>query len=231
VPGVPESPAAGTIADMSRWAAAIGVVLLLAVPAAAAGQAPPDERAAARAFADAALRFQGSVAPLEPRYQQLSRGSLPRCVPRLLRRVPERRVRRILLLPFTNFYGELGRLFEPALTRFSMELHAVQTPDPALRSGRTAWRRMRRVFATLAAIPPVDVCAEARTLIAGGFAPTPAIRRGLRLRALMERDPLDDFDRRVERAERRLIELGIPREQAQVFEDDVDDAFESDPRR
>lgn len=211
-----------------RWGL-VAALIVLAAPTAAAAQAP-DERAAARAFADAALRFQAGLAPLEPRYLEIS-WRLPRCVTRLVRRLPDRRDRKILLLPFTNYYGELGRLFEPSLTRFSAELHAIQTADPALRAGRTAWRRMRRVFGALAALPTVDLCGEARRLVASGFARTPAIRRAVRLMALIRRDPLHDFNRRTERAARRLRELGVPPEHAQVFEDDVDDVFEDDPPR
>jgi hypothetical protein len=202
----------------------IAAVLLGAADAAA--QAPPDERVAARAFADAALGFHAALAPLEPRYQEISREPLPRCVRRLVRRLPERRAVRIGMLLLANHYGELGRLFAPPLTQLSRDLHGVQTADTALRAGRTAWRRMRRVFAELAAIRSVDICAEARRYVDGGFAPTPAIRRSRRLMALLERDPLDDFNRRVERAERRLVELGVPREEAEVFERDPDDTFE-----
>jgi hypothetical protein len=199
---------------------------LLVAAAAAPAQAPPDERAAARAFADAALRFHAALAPLEPRHQEISRTRPPRCLLRLARRLPERRRVPALQLLATNYYGEIGRLFAPALTTFSMDLHGVETDDPALRAGRTGWRRMRQVVAELAAVPPVDICAEARRYIDGGFERTPAIRRAQRLWALMERDPLEDFDQRVERAERRLRELGIPREEAEAFERDPDDTFE-----
>lgn len=204
----------------------MGVAIVLAIPVPAAAQAPPDEVAAARAFADSALRFRAALTPLEQRYEDVSRARLPRCFRQLLRRVPERRVDSVLLLPLANFYGEIGRLLGPALTRFSMELHGVQTADPALRAGRTAWRRMRRLFRALAAIAPIDVCAETRRFVAGGFQLTPGIRRRLRLRALIRRDPVHDFDRRVARAQRRLRELGVPPEQAQAFADDPDDSFE-----
>jgi hypothetical protein len=203
----------------------IPAALLVAV--AAPAQAPPDERAAARAFADAGLRFHAALAPLEPRYQEISRTPPPRCVRRFARRFREPRAVRILLLPLASYYGEIGRLFAPALTTFSMNLHGIQTDDPALRAGRTAWRRMRQVFAELAAIPPVDICAEARRYIRGGFERTPAITHGLRLRALMRRDPVDDFNRRVARAGHRLRELGIPPEEAEAFERDPDDGFET----
>jgi hypothetical protein len=86
---------------------------------------------------------------------------------------------------------------------------------------------MRRVVAELAGFPRLDVCVEVRRYVDGGFERTRAVTLARRVRALLDRDPLADFDRRVERAERRLIELGIPPEQAQVFAREIDDAFDS----
>jgi hypothetical protein len=201
----------------------VPALLVIAAPATAAAQAPPDERAAARAFADAALRLATTVEALEPRYGPMIDADPPRCLKRLARRGPQPRSDDLAMLHFGEVFRRVGVLLEPALTQFSMALHAVQTSDPALRGGRTAWRRARRIYATLAAAPAIDVCAEAQRYADGGFEPTPAVRRARKLARLLVVDELRDFDDRVERTIVRLRRLGIPRNEASAFDGETEE--------
>jgi hypothetical protein len=196
-------------------AALIGALIAVAA-APAAGQAP-DERAAARAFADAGLRLgealEGQDPPSEPEEER-------RCADRLRRRTAPDEFR----WPMINGLGTgqddlrpLARLLEPPFTQFSLDLHAVATADPALRGGRTAVRRARRLFAALAALRRIDVCAHLLRWERGGFEPTPEMRRRLRLLAAYDRISEGDAARRLVRAGERMIELGVPPEEARAF--------------
>jgi hypothetical protein len=192
---------------MPRGALVAGALILLT----GATQAP-DERAAARAFADAGLRYQAAIEALEPQLDALIERPERRCAERARRRSAEHRWDEINGLgSFQDEQRPTARLVEPAVTRLSLELHAVETADPALRGGRTAVRRLRRTNAAVAALPPVNVCAEVRRLVASGFEPTPAIRRMRRATAAFERVVAgDDTERRVDRMVSRMQELGVP---------------------
>jgi hypothetical protein len=170
----------------------------------------PDEHANARLFADAFARFYAAEAALpdlidEPEQMQA-------CVARVHRRIAEHRWDDLLAFPsFDDYDRPQARQLAPLLMRLSTELHAVPTEDPALRDGRTALRRLRRAYAAVAALPPIDVCAEVRRWVRGGFEPTPALRRIRRVQEAIERvTESADLERRADRMEERMRELGAP---------------------
>jgi hypothetical protein len=190
---------------MARAALIAGALLLLGGVAHA-----QDENVAARAFTDALNRYRAAATALPADIGAPAR--MRPCVERVHRRIPEYRWGDLLAFPgFEDEERPFARSFAPILTRLSLELHAVQTGDPALRSGRTSVRRSRRALAAIAALPPIDVCAEVRRWARGGFEPTPALRR-IR-RASTERDRVaegPDTERRIAAMVSRLRELGIP---------------------
>lgn len=197
---------------MTRRIVTIAALLLAALPAAAPAQAP-DERAAARAFADAATRMMTAVKGLETQLD----GSVNRRAVGCWRRLPERRQERVEALVVASGLGQGARVLESPFLELSTALHGVQTADPALQGGRTAWRRLRRVYMEMAAFAGADVCAEARAYAESGWKPTPVMRRARSfLDRLTDRDG-GDFDRRVERAVARLKTLGIPAAEADRF--------------
>jgi hypothetical protein len=195
---------------MARAAILAGALLTLA----GVGQAP-DERAAARAFADAGLRYQQAAVALEPPPERPERP----CVERVRRRTAEHHWDEINGLgSLQDDERTLARQLDPVVTRLSLDLHSVETADPALRGGRTAVRRLRRANAAVAATPPVNVCAEVRRFAAGGFEPTPAIRRMRRVLGAYDRVVEGvDTERRIERMASRLQELGIPASELEIW--------------
>jgi hypothetical protein len=93
-------------------------------------------------------------------------------------------------------------------------LHGVETADPALRARRTAWRRIRRVFAEAEAVGPV--CPALRKLVRSGYRMTPEVRRALQVVVQLQRLD-DDVTRRLRAASKRLEALGVPHDRAAAF--------------
>jgi hypothetical protein len=208
---------------MFRGLAAVAL-MLVAAPAVAA-QPPPDERVAARAFADAGLRWQAAIEAIRPQVDELPEEPERRCAERARRRIPERHWDEVNLIGEVEYlYGALAELVEAPLMQFSLELHSVQTNDATLRTGRTVIRRARRVYAMIQALPPVDVCAEIRRWVDGGFKPTPAIRRERQALRALDQLSARRFLRRLQRTEARLRALGIPAHEADAFDGDIEDS-------
>ena len=193
--------------------------MILAFPATAAAQAPIDDATAARLFADAALRAQPEIAAASQQLEAL--GDPVECevdVPRKRRaRVTELRNSLHIAHTIAGFTRAVG----PVLTRTSNQLHGVDTTDTALKSGRTGWRRLRRVYAGFAALPAADVCAQVRAYVRNGYRHTSSTRRAMRAFHAMMAWDTRDVDRRMANAVSRLVELGIPAAEADAFDGEV----------
>jgi hypothetical protein len=199
------------------------VIFLLAAaafPATAAAQtAPVDDRTAARAFADTALRVAPEIAAASQQLEGL--GSTVECDVRVPRR------RRAAVTELSNslhaahVIAGFTRTVGPVLLRASNELHGVQTTDAALRSGRTGWRRLRRTYASFAALPAANVCAQVRAYARNRFRHTPATRRAMRAFHAMMAWDTRDVDRRMAAAVARLIELGVHPSEADAFDGEL----------
>jgi hypothetical protein len=192
----------------------LAVVALAALPAGAAA-AKPEKRAAARAFADAALR----VAPVveEASAQLAAIGDPVRCAVRVPG--PRRGEVRGLAgkLATAKLIASFARDVGPAMKRMTRALDAVETGDRALRRGRAAWHDVRSDYAGFAQHPDRSVCRQVRAYVDNDFRHTGGTRRGVRAyRAMMEWDT-SSIDRRVKAAVERLTELGVPADQAAAF--------------
>lgn len=202
-------------------------LILAAVPATAAAQGPPpDERASARAFTDIAVRFNDDV---EAAIAGLATwdDDAPECrAERRLARGTERQQERFFELYAGQIVAAIARAIEPAIDRATTDWQAVPTADPALRGGRTAWRRVHRMFKAIATIPHARICSEMREYVRGDFAPTPTMRRTARALRRANRFDADDIDRRLHRAVVRLRELGIPEAEAMEFAGETADSQE-----
>ncbi|MEA2312536.1 MAG: hypothetical protein QOE28_2504 [Solirubrobacteraceae bacterium] len=192
---------------------AAALALLLA--AAASAQAP-DEGAAARAFAAAAGRVVPAITRADVRTTREVNAAATRraCRPALGGRHSRAAA---TLLEVYDLRRLAERLRAPML-RFRGELADAQTRDPALLSGRAAWRQLGRALAALPAAGP-DPCASVAAWRRGGF--PPAVPRA----AQRELDAFGRiagaaFDRKTEAARARLIELGVPQADAQAFSGD-----------
>lgn len=198
----------------------IFLLIAAAFPATAAAQtAPVDDRAAARAFADTALRAAPEVAAASQQLEEL--GSTVECDVRVPRR------RRAAVTELSNslhaahVIAGFTRTVGPVLQRASNELHGVQTDDAALRSGRTGWRRLRRTYASFATLPAANVCAQVRAYVRNGFRHTPETRRAMRAFHAMMAWDTRDVDRRMAAAVARLIELGVHPSEADAFDGEL----------
>jgi hypothetical protein len=199
--------------------ALLTAAFLLAAPAAANAQAP-DERANAQALAGIAIRLGEEVLAVSDIPPTTPACLDERRLERRLARVSPRRAASLAALISVQQLGEFARTAAPAFARALIEMHAVPTADRHLRGGRTAWRRIDRVYASFGAVPVVDLCAEARTLARTGRR-TPAMRRAARtLDAAMH---AGGIKRRLGRAVARLKQLGVPAAQADLFDGPFED--------
>ena len=202
-----------------RLVASLFSVLVLALPASAAAQTPVDDATAARAFADTALRAQAEIAAASQQLEAL--GNTVDCDVT----VPRRRRAAVTELSNSLHVAQVisgfTRTISPVLTRASVELHGVQTTDAVLRSGRTGWRRLRRTYASFAALPAADVCAQVRSYVRNDFRHTRETRRAMRTFHAMMAWDTRDVDRRMTATVARLVELGVPASEADAFDGEL----------
>jgi hypothetical protein len=186
--------------------------LALAVPTAASAQEPPpDERAAARAFADAGVRFAKAVENVGD-----DDDALPyrECRP-LFRKAARHKPDEFEAITLRTAFRHTADLVREPLRQLRADLANAQTRDPVLLSGRAAWRQAGRALAALG--PAGDPCAELRAWMRAG-APSAEGHKALR-----ELDPVvaafgREYERKLRATSRRLVELGIPKQQAKAFQ-------------
>ena len=188
------------------------LLLALLAPATASAQTPPpDERAAARAFADAAARFTDAIEAPTERLFDLFEHPLRRApgCPAIAKK--HRGGALIITLYDSNLV--FARDVTPVARAFRSELANVATADPALISGRAAWRARGR---SIEATPePEDLCAKLAAWRRAGY-PKSTVRKTMRdLESLATRGP--SVERKLEAAAKRLIALGVPRDEARLF--------------
>jgi hypothetical protein len=210
---------------MSRcFAPALLAVLLLAlVPATAAAQAPPpDERAAAQAFADITLTAAHEIASIGETY---AISEPPSCkADRRLARGTERQRER-----FTEFFiaqeiGALTRAMTPTIERTAAALDGIATADPRLENGRLAWHRVARMYARIAKLPRARVCSVMRDYVRADYKPTPEMRRAAKTYRIAMRWDTTWIDRAQAKAIKRMVALGVAPEHADGFDGELEPA-------
>jgi hypothetical protein len=189
---------------------------LAAVPATASAQAPTDERANARAFADVGIQLMSDIdaagTALDDSY------TLPNCKSdRRIDRATEGQQARAFELILGQLLGQFGRATAPAFDRANAALAAVPTADPALVDGRTAWRQVANVYATFGKLRHVRLCIELRNYVRHDFKPTRAMRRTAKAMRKISRMDLDGLEGKLAAATDRLVELGVPKDEAAPF--------------
>ncbi len=190
----------------------LALVLLLVLAPAAAAQEAPDERAAARRWPTPP---RASPTPCRPRTPSWRSRPPFRCES-VEQRIPRNRRRAAIAILTRNTNRVIGEILREDLGRLRTDLANVQTRDPALLSGRAAWRQIARAFMALPATG--DSCAELRAWLRAG-APRSEGREARAEVEVIER-LARRFERKVEAAADRMIELGVPEEQADTFRDD-----------
>jgi hypothetical protein len=189
---------------MKLLLAALTALALL--PATAVAQTPPpDERAAAQAFADAAKRLLAAADSLDG-----DPGWLEDC--RALNRVPERKQAVSAPVIDSLVFRDLVDALKPDVFRLRSDLANAQTLDAALISGRAAVRRLGRA---IEAIPPgeADPCAA---FVHAGY-PRSAARKARALQRRIDTLVTRGMQRRVRAAAARIAELGVSRADADAF--------------
>jgi hypothetical protein len=187
------------------------VAALPLLPAAASAQAPPpDERAAAQAFADAAKRFDAALDALA---EEPDTSWLEPCE-RSVERVPKRhRDAAAMLVLLHSFHVAFLELRGP-LAAFRTELANVATADPVLISGRAAVRRIGRGFD--AAPAPGNFCAELRAWRRAGFPHSATRKAEAALREVVSAMSRGIM-RKLEATAMRMRELGVSKRDAEAF--------------
>ena len=213
---------------VARVALALALPLgLVAAPPAGAQAppaAPPDERAAAREFSFAAYRLRVALkaqrVDLDARFQASVDALLsPPCENAVVTLIllPDKRQTQVALGAGAVALSPAIAAMRPAFQRFQAELERVPTADPALRSGRAAWRRM---VASLAAFPAqVDLCATLERWRRARFAPS-ATPFGLDELPGTFDDEAESSPKLV-RAARRMQQLGVAPGAARRFAGDT----------
>ena len=177
--------------------------------------AKPEERAAARAFADAALR---AAPAMEKASAQLAPIGDPVSCDVQLSDSRRRQVDRLAgKLATAKLIASFSRAVGPAVRRVTRALDAVETRDRALRRGRAAWHDVRADYAGFAAHPDRSVCRQVRAYVENGFEHTWGTRRGVRAYRAMIAWDTTSIDRRVKAAVERLTALGVPADEAAAF--------------
>jgi hypothetical protein len=201
---------------MSRRLTLAVLAVLLLIPATAAA----DERDNARALADIGVRASGQIATI---IAQQSKLEAPDCqtTARLQRRGTKRQIEAAETLFEAHWIAGFARAGEPVVAAAATDMQAVPTADPALRSGRTAWRRVARAYRRFGALPRVHYCSVLRDYVRGDFHLTRAMRAAIRMDHRANAWDTTDIDKRLAAAVKRLIELGVPAADAGAFDGDV----------
>ncbi len=202
-------------------AAILAAVALAAPAAASAAEAQPGSlgpRAAARAFGQAADRFDAATRQAAPEIQRRIQALTDPLCARAIGEAP-RSARPVMgeIVVGLSVDAVAGPL-RPAVDTFVGELAAVRTRDRVLRSGRAGWRRMARDLA-IAEPAPADACARLEAWRAAGYPAdaVPALPR-------ISQEELEALgrgsaaaERKVRAAGRRMRRLGVPRATVRRF--------------
>ncbi len=191
----------------------LAVVLALLLAPVAVAQEAPDERAAAKAMADATVRFTEAADAKEGQADRIYARGCRRAASGLSKR---RRLEVAFLVQRENLRA-IAELLGDDLARLRTDLANAQTRDPVLLSGRAAWRQLARGFESL---PPArDPCAQVRAWRRAGM-PIGEARRALGEITQVLSLAGKEYNRKIEAAADRLEELGVPEERAETFSED-----------
>jgi hypothetical protein len=202
--------------------AVVALGAMLGVPQVAAAQAP-DERAAAREFSYAAYRLRVAVKARLPEIERAaSITRSPACRAALSGGTPAQQRKHVDDLVGVLVDLLAGAMFAPVseqLRSFQVELDRVPTADPALRSGRAAWRKSIALYVQVRPLPS-DLCAQLGRWRTAGYAAgaRPALQPTAVRRIL---DGSGTVDAKLHIAASRMVALGVSQGQARRFAGDT----------
>ena len=187
------------------------LVALLALPAAAQAA---DERAAAKRFADAALRAKVAVNAQRAEIERRSEVLESKPCSDAIGAAPARASSGLIRVYLAALFDVLFTPTLPALRTTVSDLDAIPTEDRALRSGRAAWRASVEAIETVPKL--ADPCGVLQAWRRAGWTRESAPKTPGLSKALDEASN-DRIERKLARAERRLRRLGVSRGAARRF--------------
>ncbi len=204
--------------------AALVLALLLGAPAGAQAQAPaPDERVAATEFSFAAYRLRVAIKAKLPEIQAAAAIThRPACRTALGGATPAQQQEHLDDLVGVLVDLLAGAMFAPvahSLQTFQAELDRIPTADPALRSGRAAWRSSVSLYTRVRPLP-ADLCSQLARWRKAGYAA--AARPDLQpreVRRILEGS--GTVDAKLQLAAVRMVALGVTEGQARRFAGDT----------
>ena len=208
------------------------LAVLLGAPAGAHGQGPaPDERAAAREFSYAAYRLRVAIKAKMPEIDAVAAVTRrPACRAALGGVTPAQQQEHLDDLVGVLVDLLAGAMLAPVaqqLQTFQAELDRIPTADPALRSGRAAWRSSVALYVRVKPLP-ADLCSRLSRWRRAGYAV--AARPDLQpreVRRILEGS--GSVDAKLQLAAARMVALGVTEGQARRFAGDtLFDGFEPD---
>jgi hypothetical protein len=205
----------------------LSAVLLALFPATASAQAPPpDEHAAAQAFADITLPAAHEIAATGETY---AISEPPSCkADRRLARGTERQQARFAEFFLAQEIAALTQATTPTIERTATALDGVATADKALQNGREAWHRVARVYGRIGELPRARVCSVMRDYVRGKYKPTREMRRAAKTYRVAMRWDTTWIDRAMAKATTRMIALGVTLESADGFDGELEPAEKPD---
>jgi hypothetical protein len=201
---------------------ALALGALLATPAVAAAQAP-DDRAAAREFSFAAYRLRVAIKASLPQIERAAAITrAPACRTALAGGTPAQQQGHVDDLVGVLVDLLAGAMFAPvadSMRAFQAQIEAVPTSDPALRSGRAAWRTSVELYLRVRPLP-ADLCARLARWRSAGYAASarPDLQPAAVRRIL---DGSGTVDVKLHLAAARMVALGITPGQARRFAGDT----------
>ncbi len=201
----------------------IAVVLgaLLCIPEVAPAQAP-DDRAAAREFSFAAYRLRVAIKAHLPEIDgaaAITRSPACRSALRGGTTAQREHVDDLIGVLVDLLAGAMFAPVADQLRTYQAELEAIPTADPALRSGRAAWRDSVALYVQVRPIP-ADVCAQLGRWRTSGYAAS--ARPDLQpagVRRILEGS--GTVDAKLHLAAARMVALGTSQGQARRFSGDT----------
>jgi len=200
--------------------AVLAAAVALAVPTTATAQAP-DDRAAAREFSYAAYRLRVAIKARLPEIDQAAAITrAPACRAALQGdALAQRHVEELVGVLVDLLAGAMFAPVSEQLRTFGGELESIATTDPALRSGRAAWRSSIALYLQVRPLP-ADLCAQLARWRAAGYAAAakPDLQPASVRRIL---DGSGAADLKLHLAAARMVALGVPQGQARRFAGDT----------
>lgn len=196
------------------------IYLSVAVTAALAPAATAPAATTAQRFADAVERGKSALRAKEPEFRAATKAlNFEKCERVLERKPPpEREIDRFDAFLVAAMFGPMFEPAKPVLHQIVADLDAIPTRDPILKSGRAGWRGVVRYLALFPALEAP--CDQLEKWANSGWRASarPDFDFAAFERVVEDEDKrAAEASRKLERAARRLRQLGVSKGDAKRF--------------